>query len=117
MKNKNYLWIIILLIVIILILGTNTLSFGRRTWMQSGYGMMGPGMMGPGMMGPGMMGVGLIIPIIIIIFVIATGVWLGNFLSSRGQHYHSAKENSCPNCSKQIESDWKTCPYCSEKLK
>ena len=107
MKNKNFLWIVILLIVIILILGTNTLSFGRRTWMHSGYGMMGPGMMG----------FGLIIPIIIIIFVIATGVWLGNFLSSRGQHYHSAKENSCPNCSKQIESDWKTCPYCSEKMK
>ena len=111
MKNKNNIWIIILLIILILVLGTNTLTFGRRNGMHSGYGMMGPGMMGSGMFG-----FGWIIPIIIVIIVIASGVWLGNFLSSRGQ-YHSANENICPNCSKHVESDWKTCPYCSEPLK
>jgi uncharacterized membrane protein len=111
MKSKQNLWIIILLIILILVLGTNTLTFGRSNLMHSGYGKMGPGMMGSGMFG-----FGWIIPVIIVIVVIAAGVWLGNFLSSRGQHY-SSKENLCPNCSRQTEFDWNTCPYCSEKLK
>ena len=110
MKKSN-IWIIILLIVLILVIGTSSLTFGRKNWMHSSYGMKGPGMMGSGMYG-----FGWIIPVIIVILVIACGVWLGNYLSSRGHHY-SAKENNCPNCSKHIESDWKTCPYCSESLK
>lgn len=113
MKKNNGLWILIaLLVLIIILIIPRGMSYGRGVSMHSGYGMMGPGMMGYGMIG-----FGWIIPFILLVIVISAGVWLGNLLSNRGFH-HSANQNDlCKKCSEPVESNWKSCPYCSEPIK
>ena len=69
--------------------------------------------MGKSMMGYGMSGFVLLIPALLMVLIIAAGVWLGNKLSNR-EHQ---QEITCPSCSKTVESDWITCPHCSESLK
>lgn len=113
MKKNTLLWIIgIVLLVIILLYIPSIFMSGRGDWMHDGYGMMDDYDMhrGYGMMGGGWMTFGWIIPIVIMILVIAAGVWLGNTLSSR------TAMRTCPNCSKPAKADWQTCPYCSTSL-
>ncbi len=119
MKKNTLFWIVgIVLLVIILLYIPSMLMNGRNGRINDGYGMHdGYGMMddygmhrGYGMMGGGYMTFGWLIPILIMILVIAAGVWLGNTLSSR------TVMRTCPNCSKPIKADWKTCPHCSTSL-
>lgn len=122
--KRNTIWIIgaILLLAALFILPS--LFYGRGG-MMSGYGTMGNNWMnegyemgsGYGMMGGGMMGGSWIISIVVLILVIAGGVWLGNVLSNRGRISSSASAQTCPNCSKAVAADWRTCPYCSTSLK
>ena len=122
--KRNTIWIIgaILLLAALFILPS--LFYGRGG-MMSGYGTMGNNWMnegyemgsGYGMMGGGMMGGSWIISIVVLILVIAGGVWLGNVLSNRGRISSSAPEQTCPNCDKAVATDWSTCPYCSTSLK
>ena len=108
MQKTNSYWIlIILLIIIILLIVPSVFMSGRGSWMHSGYGMMGRGMMG----------FGFLIPALLIILLIAGGVWLGNVLTTRGHHHPSRQKDFCANCSKPTEADWKSCPYCSKPLK
>jgi uncharacterized membrane protein len=112
MGKNNFQWIIIFLLILVVILVVpRGLSYGYRGSMHSGYGMMGPGMMGYGMIG-----FGWLIPVIVLILVIATGVWLGNVFTGRKTHHQPHSDATCPKCSKPIEADWKTCPHCSESL-
>ena len=110
-RNKSNWLVIILLILIVLLLIPQVFSNRPMSLMHSGYGNKGYGMMGPGMFG-----FGWIIPVIILILVIAAGVWLGNIFSRRSKFHQIQQKESCPNCSKHIEGDWQTCPYCSETL-
>ena len=111
MSKNTPIWILIVLLILIFVIAAPlVLSYGRGYSMHPGYGMMGPGMMGLGMMG-----FGWVVPALLLILVIAGGVWLGNSLSSR--KHHSRPQPVCPNCSKPTEGDWTTCPYCSEPLK
>ena len=128
MKKNTLFWITgIVLLAALLLFVPSMLMFGRGNWMHDGgYNMMdgyntGPGssMMGDygyNMMGGGRMAFGWIIPIAILILVIAAGVWLGNTLSSRSKTYSSPLVNTCSNCKKPTNADWKTCPYCSTSL-
>ncbi len=140
MKKNTLFWITgIVLVAVLLLFVPSMLMFGRGTSMHGSYGMMGDynydnnnvgpgssmmdgydgnGMMGyydggHGMMGGGWMAFGWIIPIVILILVIAAGVWLGNTLSNRGKN---STGSTCSNCSKFVNAKWKTCPYCSTPL-
>jgi uncharacterized membrane protein len=108
MKKSNLIWIFVIILIVVLLGAPRLMYGGRGSYMNSGYSMMGKGMMGHGMSGFVML-----IPALLLVLVIAAGVWLGNKLSNREHH----QEITCPSCSKTVESDWKTCPHCSESLK
>ena len=132
MKKNTLFWITgIVLVAVFLLFVPSMLMFGRGSFMHNGgYGMMGdydnnnvgPGssMMdydgGYGMMGGGWMAFGWIIPILILILIVAVGVWLGNTLSNRNFARTTTSSGACSNCSKPANADWKTCPYCSTAL-
>ena len=138
MKKNTLFWITsIVLLAVLLLFVPSMLMLGRGTSMHSDYGMMsgysnsGPGstMMGGDYDGYNMMGdygghsmmggwmaFGWIIPVFILILIIGAGVWLGNSLTNRGINRSAALARICSNCNKPIESDWKTCPYCSTTL-
>ncbi len=110
-KNKSNWILIVLLVLIVILVIPRGLSYGRGVSMHSGYGMKGPGMMGFGMMG-----FGWIVPVILLVLVVAAGVWLGNLLSTRRPQHPAHRNDRCKNCSEPVEADWKTCPHCSEPL-
>ena len=117
MRRNTPLWIlIVLLIVVIILVAPRGLTYGRGTAMHSGYGMMDHRTAGYGMMNYGMTGFGWILPVILLVLVIAAGVWLGNLFSSR-KGFSRDQQAVCPKCSKPTDEDWTTCPYCSGKLK
>ena len=135
MKKSTLFWITgIVLAAALLLFVPSMLMFGRSGWMHdSGYNMMegysnvgpgssmmgdyGYGMLGGNMMGGGWMAFGWLIPIAILILVIAAGVWLGNALSNRSRISSSAPAQSCSNCSKAVDADWSTCPFCGTSLR
>jgi hypothetical protein len=132
MKKNTLFWITgIVLLAVLLLFVPSMLMFGRGDFMHNGgYGMMGdynytdsgPGSSmigdygGYGMMGGGWMAFGWIVPIIILVLVIAGGVWLGNTLSNRNIARSNTSSGVCSNCNKAANADWKTCPYCSTAL-
>ena len=141
MKKNTLFWITgVVLVAVLLLFVPSMLMFGRGSSMHnSGYGMMGDydnnnvgpgssmmdgydgnGMMGYdggyGMMAGGWMAFGWIVPILILILVIAVGVWLGNTLSNRTVSRSTPSSSICSNCNKPANADWKTCPYCSTVL-
>ncbi len=82
------------------------------------YGMMGPGMMG----GYSMMGFGfltmLFVPLLVIGAVVVGVVALVRGLGGAAPATPGMQPGSrpCAHCSKFVQSDWKACPYCGEKL-
>jgi hypothetical protein len=115
MGRNTLNWILtIILILVILVLLPGAFSFGRGHMGYAGY--RHPMHSGQGMMAPGMFGLWWIIPGIILVLIIALGVWVGNLLSTQKGYGQSHQNETCPNCSQEIASDWKTCPYCSKKL-
>ena len=108
MKKNSLLWILGIILIVVLLGAPRLMYGGSGSYMNSGYSMMGKGMMGHGMSG-----FVLLIPALLLVLIIAAGVWLGNLLSNRERH----QELICPSCSKTVETDWQTCPHCSESLK
>lgn len=118
MQKNNQNWIvIILLVLVVLLLVPQVFAGGRGYGMHAGYGRMGPGMMGPGMMGFGLVGLGWLFPAVLIILVIAAGVWLGNRLSGRASHNHYSQMAACSKCSQPLKAGWVACPHCGQTVK
>ena len=116
MKKSTLFWITgLIIIAVILLFVPSILMYGRSNTMHNQYGMMG-GYGNFGMMGGGWAPFGWLIPIFLLIFVIAAGVLLGNTLSNRNAQGNSNSTGACPNCSKQVNADWVTCPHCSTSL-
>lgn len=103
MRKKNLLWILGIILIVILLGAPRLMYGGRSSVMHPGYSDM---------MGHSMGGFFWLVPALLLVLVIAAGVWLGNLLSTRDN-----QQKICPSCSKNVESDWTTCPYCSESLK
>ncbi len=94
--------------------------------MMGGYGMMGHGL---GFYSPmGWFGMGLmwLIPLGLLALLIAGAVMIFQALRKAPAAVTASPQAaapleviehfSCPHCGRSVESDWKTCPYCSESL-
>lgn len=113
MNKKTLSWLVIGAIVLIALFALPSLwMWGRGGWFNHGYGMMGSYYPGSYHM-MGRFGFGWIVPVLLLGLVIAVGAWAGNSLNRRN---YSGQKRVCPNCSKSVEEDWKTCPYCSTAL-
>ena len=115
MGRNNLNWILtIILVLIILVILPQLFSFGRG---HMGYAdFRHPMHSGHGMMGYGFFGLWWIVPGIILVLIIALGVWVGNLLTTHRGHDYTYSKETCPHCSKVVAPDWKTCPYCSKKI-
>jgi len=116
-----------LLVVAAVIFSTVWPFFAPRSgW--GGYGMMGPGQMmgGAGMMGGGGMmggfgiplfGFGmLLVPLLFIGLVVVGVVWLARNVGTSFPSQPPVASLTCANCGKPLQSGWKACPYCGEKV-
>jgi len=117
-------------VLLAFLIGISLLSFFGQGY---GYGGWGPGwMMGPGMMSgwrPGwMMGYGgwlfsllsLIFPLGFLALLILGGVWLVRQISQPQAPSAGRPEaqpgQTCPNCHRTVQTDWRLCPYCGQEL-
>jgi len=60
----------------------------------------------------------LFIPLGLLALLVAGGVWLVRAVSTNGSMFTPAKPvmNVCPNCGRNVQIDWRNCPYCSTVL-
>lgn len=90
----------------------------------TGIGMMRPGHMmgGGGMMGGWGMpffGLGMMLwPLLIVGLAVLGSVWLVRNLKPpvTPSAPTASISQACPHCSNSVQSGWKACPYCGEKI-
>lgn len=117
MKN-NWKWIVGVALVLVLLFA---LPFLFRTFFGYGYGGMmggysgwGHPMMGGWGLGGLFMGFGMLlmwaIPLGLLFLIIYGAVRLAN------KPNPLVAAQSCGNCGKAVQADWKNCPYCGTEL-
>jgi hypothetical protein len=69
---------------------------------------------GGGMMGSNPFGMGLlwIVPLGIVALAVLGTIWLVNNMNGS----KTVQGQTCSSCSKPVQADWKTCPYCGNTL-
>ena len=89
-----------------------------RPW-GMGYGMMGRGVYGFNLFGGLAMGVMMLFPVLLVVGLVAGGIWLAGSLTRAvtDEHTSPAGGAACSNCSRSVQSDWQICPYCGQPLK
>ncbi len=93
--------------------------FPQTGW--DGYGMMGPGYTNGGgsmMGGLGMFSVGMILVPLLVVGLIGAGViWLiKSGAAPAALQPPVAASTFCIHCGKPLQTGWKACPYCGEKM-
>lgn len=126
MKSVNWSQVLVFVLIVLVVFGLGITVLGL--FFGGGYGMMGPRMMEPGGMwgwwphswgavpvGGRLFGLFLfcLLPLGVLVGLILLGVWL---FSNRGQDTTPATSETCPNCGKPVQSNWRNCPYCAEEL-
>jgi hypothetical protein len=115
MNRINWTAVIVLSVVglLVLLVGASLLS----GWGSGGWGRMGPGMMGWWGMGPfgwfGMIFIWLI-PVGLLVLLALGIAWLVRAVVNPGGS--AAPARACPNCGRNVQPDWHTCPYCGQAL-
>ena len=113
MKKVNW-WIVgtVVILASILLFGGGMMSGwrsggygGHMSWGYSPFGWLG--------MGIGMLFMWLV-PIGLLAFVVYGVVALTR---NSGNNTPVTSQSPCPNCGKDTQSDWQTCPYCGTSLK
>jgi hypothetical protein len=116
--NKRAWLIFALTAVIVVVVGLLILSV-VPIWGRWGGWMMGPGYPGyhgRGMMRPmGFLGSALActVSLLLLALVVAGVIW---FVRSQGPR-RKGQGPSCPQCGREVQADWKVCPYCGQQLK
>lgn len=110
MKKTNWLVVSVISVIVLLFL------FGGG--LMGGWGMMGPGgMMGGWGYSPfgwiGMIFMWLI-PVGLIVLTVFGLIWL---VQNAGNSIQPFAQSPCPNCGKDVQTDWQNCPYCGTVLK
>jgi hypothetical protein len=126
MKSVNWSQVLVFVLIVLVVFGLGITVLGF--FFGGGYGMMGPRMTDPGGMwgwwphswgaiplGGRLFGLLLfcLLPLGVLVGLILLGVWL---FSNRGQDTTPATSETCPNCGKPVQSNWRNCPYCAEEL-
>ena len=98
------------------VFGQNAPS-NRITMAVLGWGMMGPGgMMAWGYSPFGWIGMAFmwLIPVGVITLIV---FGVAALVQNAGNLTPPTSQNSCSNCGKSVQADWKNCPYCGTALK
>ena len=121
---KTAMWIVLGLAVLIvlcigLVLGAGFLGYGNSGGMMGPWGGNGypGGMMGGWGLG-GLLGMGLLwaAGLAFLVVLVLGVVWLVK-QTTQPVAQPPAAGAVCPTCHKGVQADWKTCPYCEQKLK
>ena len=113
MKRNN--WIVVAVITLIALLVFLVLASLLGGWRYGGWGMMGPGMMGGWGFSPfgwiGMLFMWLI-PVGFVVLAVWGVVWLVRNVGGGT----NTPINACPSCGRNVQTDWRNCPYCGTSL-
>jgi uncharacterized protein (DUF2062 family) len=120
--------IFVLVVVGVLFVGLIILSLLSLAGGLGGWMMVSPHMMGPRELGPGITGTRAVgwaaflwplficlVPLGLIFLLVVGAIWLASSRSRRPRQPTDAQQ--CPNCGREVQPDWATCPYCSAPLK
>jgi hypothetical protein len=116
--NKQAWLVFALTAIVVIAVGLLILSV-VSIWGRLGGGMMGPGYPGyyrRGMMGPmGFLSSALVCTVSLILLALAVAgvIW---FVRLQGPRRKS-QGSFCPQCGREVQADWKVCPYCGQQLK
>jgi hypothetical protein len=123
MKNKTW-WLVGIGLGLVALFFLPGVLMGR--WGGGYVGWMGPAMMGGGMMGRSFgtytpfsfifMGLMWLIPLGLLGLVIAGAAALFTALTRTGRRSAGAATRKCPECGRDAQADWSTCPYCGKAL-
>jgi hypothetical protein len=125
--SKGLQWTIGISVVLIVVAIISSIAFPffaqRLGWTGGyGYGMMGPGHMfggGPMMGGFGMPFFGIFMflaPLLFVGLIVLGAVWLVRSLATPSAPQPPVVTAVCAHCGKLLQSGWKVCPYCGEKV-
>jgi len=89
-------------------------DYGERQWRD--FGMPHHGLRGLPVMGIFGLLLMLILPLGLLGLLVIGIVLLVRALQKPGQAVDRHRVDHCPNCGKEVESDWTICPYCGENL-
>lgn len=96
-------------VLIAFMVGVSLLAgWGYGSWGYGGWGMMGPRMMG----GTFFM---WLIPVGFIILTMLGIVWFVRTIGS--ENHPAAPTHTCSSCGRDVQNDWKNCPYCGTSIK
>jgi uncharacterized membrane protein len=103
------------LVVLLVAVSILPAATGWPGGMMSAGGLMGPGMMGGwGILGWLWM---LLIPLLFLVLLILSVLWLARELSSPASGRGPAADAvPCPHCSRLVQVGWRACPYCGAAL-
>ncbi len=108
-------WTMVAVITMIALLVIQVIARVSGVWRYGGLGMMGPGMMGGWGFSPfgwiGMIFMWLI-PVGLAVLAVFSVVWLVRNVGGGT----NSPAHACPSCGRDVQTDWRTCPYCSTSL-
>jgi len=110
MNKVNWTVVVVVSIVILFVLMFGASLLGG--WGYGGWGYGGWGMMGPWMMG-GMMFM-WVFPLAFLVLTVLGIAWVVRAIS--GGNNPATPANTCPNCGRGVQADWKNCPHCGAVL-
>lgn len=124
MQKVNWTVIVVVGVIVLaaLLIGGSLLSYLRwgpaSGWSNDGWGMMGPGMMGWGFGPFGWLGVILmwLLPIALLVLAVLGIAWLIRSLGRANTPTSIAAAQTCPNCHRPTQADWRLCPHCGQAL-
>jgi len=113
MNKINWTVVAVVTIIALLIFQVVASLFGG--WGYGGWGMMGRGMMGGWGFSPfgwiGMIFMWLI-PVAFVVLAVLGIVWLARNVGGGT----NSPTHACPSCGRNVQTDWRNCPYCGTSL-